>query len=424
VSATFMSSLSRANVNIRVIAQGSSERQVAVVVDAKDTSRALRAAHMAFTLSETVVSVAILGATGRIGSALVGQIAGQKEFLTDKLGVVCCVCAAANTKRIVTASDSRGLDIDQLPELLAGDKAVDCNLDALTECMEADVNPHRIIIDCTDSEGVAKYYKQWLSAGINIVGPNRNVAAGPLNYYKSVLETQRKNSVTWSYAGSVGSALPVLTTLRDLLETGDVVRSITGSVSGTLAYAFSHISEDMSFSAAVGRAVEKEYAETDFRDDLSGKDMAKKVVILARQLGLDVELADVEVESLIPDHIVKKVYDGGKDGLTRGLLKDIKVVDAAIAKRMKQAEADDCVLRYKFHIDAESGKCNCSLATVTRTDPLFRLKTNENLVAFYTDRFRVSPLIVKGAAAGPNLAAAGIFADVLRMTRAFTALQI
>jgi aspartokinase/homoserine dehydrogenase 1 len=236
VSATFMSSLSRANVNIRVIAQGSSERQVAVVVDAKDASRALRAAHMAFTLSETVVSVAVLGSTGYIGSALIKQIAAQQEFLAEKLGVACCISAAGNSKKITIGKDSKGLDINRLPELIASDDALDFDLDLITQCMEADVNPHRVIIDCTGSETVSKYYERWLSAGINIVGPNRNVGAGSLDYYKSVIDAQKENSVNWGYESSVGSALPILTTIRDLLETGDNVNAIKGAVSGTMSY--------------------------------------------------------------------------------------------------------------------------------------------------------------------------------------------
>jgi len=424
VSATFMSSLSRANCNIRLIAQGSSERQVAVVVDAKDASRALRAAHMAFTLSETKVSVAVLGSTGYIGSALVKQIASQKEFLADKLGVACCISAAGDSEKIAISGDSNGLDIENLPELVDSDDAMDFDIDLVTECMEADVNPHRVIIDCTNSEAVAQYYDRWLSSGINIIGPNRNVGAGSLDYYKQVHNTQRENSVNWGYESSVGSALPILTTLRDLLETGDNVHVISGAVSGTMAYVFSHISNDVSFSDAVRRAVVKDYAETDFREDLSGRDMARKVVILARQLGLDVSLEDVEVESIIPEEILVKTYDGGKEGLKEGLLEDIKAVDDKISEQMKAAEAADCALRYKFSIDVKSGKCKVALAAVPRTDPLFRLKANENLVAFETDRYTVSPLIVKGAAAGPDLAAAGIFADLLRMTRAFTALQI
>ena len=189
-----------------------------------------------------------------------------------------------------------------------------------------------------------------------------------------------------------------------------------------MAYVLSHISEEVSFSDAVQRAVDKDYAETDFREDLSGRDMARKVVILARQIGLDVSLEDVEVESLIPEDINTKVYK--RESLAADLLEDIKVVNDNMFERVKAAEADGRHLRYKFTINVDTGKCKVALESVQNTDPLYRLKANENLVAFETDRYTVSPLIVKGAAAGPDLAAAGIFADLLRLTRAFTALQI
>ena len=181
-------------------------------------------------------------------------------------------------------------------------------------------------------------------------------------------------------------------------------------------------SEEVSFSDAVRRAVDKDYAETDFREDLSGRDMARKVVILARQIGLDVSLEDVVVESLIPEDINTKAYK--RESLEADLLEDIKVVNDYMFERVKAAEADGRHLRYKFTINVDTGKCKVALESVQNTDPLYRLKANENLVAFETDRYTVSPLIVKGAAAGPDLAAAGIFADLLRLTRAFTALQI
>jgi aspartokinase/homoserine dehydrogenase 1 len=179
------------------------------------------------------------------------------------------------------------------------------------------------------------------------------------------------------------------------------------------------------FSEAVRQAVETQYTEKDVRQDLSGLDMTRKVVILARQLGLDVEVADVEVDSLIPEDIINKDYIGVNPcDLNAAILEDLKSLDALMLERLKAAEAKDCVLRYKFTIDAESGKCKCSLEGVARTDALYRLKANENLVAFETSRYTTSPLIVKGAAAGPDLTAAGIFGDLLRLTRAFSSLQI
>jgi aspartokinase/homoserine dehydrogenase 1 len=421
VSATFMSSMSKANVNIRLIAQGSSERQIAVVVDGNDATRALRAAHMAFTLSMTAASVAILGSSGQIGSCLVEQLKGQKQRLAKDLDVDIRVNIAACSTKMTLGKDARGLDIDGLSELMADGDDVD--LDVISEAMEADVNPLRVIIDCTNSETVSDYYERWLSAGIHLISPSRKVAAGPLERYHRVRKAQRDNSVYWQYESSVGAALPIITTLKDLRDTGDKISAIRGSVSGTMAYVLSTISESTSFAEAVHKAVELGYAENDFREDLSGEDMARKVVILARQVGMNVNIEDVEVESLIPEAIIKKEYTGDLDEVHAQLLEDIKHLDGPMLERLEGAEACDCVLRYKFKINTETGKCKCALEAVPRTDPLFRLKANENLVAFETTRYNTSPLIVKGAAAGPDLAAAGIFADLLRVTRAYSSQQ-
>jgi len=430
VSATFMSSLANANVNIRLIAQGSSERQVAVVVSADDASRALRAAHMAFTLSATTASIAVLGSTGDIGSVLMKQIQGREKCLLKDLNVQLIMTCAANSRKMVIAKDINGLDMDKLSDLLVDDETCtttdnflcDADMNKVTEIMEQDVNPNRVIIDCTNNEAVAEFYEEWLSKGINIISPSPNAAAGDLTRFKSICEAQALSGANWQYESSVGSALPIITTIRDLYETGDTIYRIQGCVSGTMAFILSTLSEDISFSEAVKMSVEKGYAEADPRVDIAGIDAGRKMVILARNLGINVNLEDVQVESLIPQEIVDKVYaNTDRDTITTGVLRDIKVVDALYHQKVLDAKKDDCVLRYKFSIEKSSGKCTCGIVAVPRTDPLFRLKENENLVAFETERYATSPLIVKGAAAGPDLCASGIFADLLRLTRASAA---
>ena len=381
---------------------------------------------MAFTLSNTVTSVALLGGSGDIGTALMGQLKEAEERLAETNGVEIRVNVCTSSKNIVCGPDSRGLDLEKVPDMLAnGDECEKFDLDRITALMEADVNPHRVIIDCTNNELVAEYYAKWLAMGVNIISPNRKVAAGSIENYQNVYKVQRESQAMWQYESSVGAALPILTTLEDLKETGDKINVIKGCVSGTMAYTLSKFSEEMPYSEAVARADEKNYPEADLREDLTGLDMARKVVILARRAGLQIELADVEVESLLPYDIMSRDYSSiPRNDLNKQLLKDIKVLDDDMLARLKEAEAKDCVLRYQFTIDIEKGTAKCSLEEVPRTDPLYRLKKNENLVAFETDRYITSPLIVKGAAAGPNLAAAGIFADLLRLTRAFSSLQI
>ncbi|KAL3790376.1 hypothetical protein HJC23_002762 [Cyclotella cryptica] len=417
VSASFMSSLAKANVNIRVIAQGSSERQVAVVVEAKDVSRALRSAHMAFTLSSTMVSVAVLGGTGKLGTALIRQLNKQKENLAKNLKIGVCVNAIASSTKMRLGENGACLATSNPDELLLGD-AQDLDMDALTAALEADVNPHRVIIDCTNCDDVANYYEKWMSSD-----PGRVAGSGPLERYNAIRDAQRANSVDWQYESSVGSALPILTTLRDLMQTGDEVQLLRGCLSGTMAYIFSTMNEETSFSQAVRQAMEQDFTENDVRDDLTGSDVASKIVILARELGMDISVDDVEVESLIPEEVRNKQYSGTKDEINDTILEDLKVMDAPMLKRWKEAVDNNLLLRYKFVIDVINGKCRCNLEAVPNTDTLYRLRNNENLVAFETSRYTTSPLIVKGAAAGPELAAAGMFADLLRLGRAFSTFQ-
>jgi len=423
VSSTFMTSLARANCNIRLIAQGSSERQIAVVVKKEDVSRALRAAHMAFTLSETTACVAVLGVTGMIGKAFAKQLIGQEEMLHKDLGVKMCVTVAANQRKMILGTDSHGLSakrMGKLDTLLQSDAALPFDLSELTNIMSNEVHPLRVIIDCTNSEVVSEYYELWLKNGINIISPSKRVSAGDPERYERVLRAQDESSANWQFESAVGAALPICTTLRDLFETGDKVERISGCVSGSMAFVLSTFSDKVPFSEAVKLAAEQAITENDLRVDLSGKDMAEKVVVLARLLGMDVNLEDVEVESLVPAEIEKKEYPGQRLAMNEIIVEDLKSIDALMLERLEAAKTNDCVLRYKFVIEKESNKCKCWLEGVSKEDPLFRLKLKENLVAFETSRYKTSPLIVKGAAAGPDLSAAGIFSDLLRLTRAYS----
>jgi aspartokinase/homoserine dehydrogenase 1 len=285
------------------------------------------------------------------------------------------------------------------------------------------VNPHRVVVDCTNDDGVADMYERWMSSGVNVISPGRWAASGPLGRYRAIQKAQRANTVEWQYESSVGSALPVLSTLRDLVQTGDEVQLLRGCLSGTMAYIFYHMDEGLPFSEAVRRAIDQDFAELDVREDLSGLDVCRKIVILARELGMDVSVEDVEVESLIPDEIRNREYVGTKEEKDAAIVEDLKALDATMLERYREAMSGGENLRYKFVIDVVAGKCRCGLVGVDNKDTLFRLRDNENLVAFETSRYTTSPLIIKGAAAGPDLAASGMFADLLRLGRAFVGSQ-
>ena len=320
---------------------------------------------------------------------------------------------------MVNSKDSRGLDLTKMSTLLKTEGVgQDFCFEEVTKVMKADVNPLRVIIDCTNTQEAGDHYEGWLNEGIHIISPGRKVGSGDLDRYHKIQAAQRGHAVEWYTESSVGSALPIITTVRDLFETGDKIKTVTGCLSGTMAYVFSKFNEDVPFSEALARAVEKGYTENNICEDLSGQDMARKVVILARQMGMEVSLEDVDVHSLLPES-----YSCDLEVAHENVIEDMKAFDEEMLERLKAAEAKDCNLRYQFTIDVATSKCRCELKEISKDDPLYRLKRNENLVAFETERYETSPLIVKGAAAGPDLAAAGIFSDLLRLTRAYSANQ-
>eukprot|EP00617_Octactis_speculum_P019226 CAMPEP_0185772004 /NCGR_PEP_ID=MMETSP1174-20130828/66413_1 /TAXON_ID=35687 /ORGANISM="Dictyocha speculum, Strain CCMP1381" /LENGTH=911 /DNA_ID=CAMNT_0028458057 /DNA_START=274 /DNA_END=3009 /DNA_ORIENTATION=+ len=418
VSATFMSSLAQAGVNIHLIAQGSSERQVAVVVSQKQSARALRAAHTAFTLGHKVTSCYLLGASGGLGGKLLTQLESQVDHLLDDFDIELKVSSISSSKKMLIQQNAPLKFSDMQEQLQSDDGAAqDFDLDALTKAIESDINPFRVIIDCTKSDDVADYYSRWIDSGINIISPSCAAAAGPLGRYKEIHNLISARSGQWEYESSVGAGLPIVTTARDLLQTGDKVKKITGCLSGTMAYLLGTMSETVSFSEAMSQAVHKSICEVDIRDDLSGLESARKVVIMAREIGMDIDLKDLKVESLLSDEIAAKEYTGDQSEVTAAVLEDIKSMDAHMEKMRLDALAEDKVLRYKVVINKEEGTCSQSLVAVGRKDPLFRLKSDENLISFRTKRYSGSPLIVKGAAAGADLQAAGIFCDILRLAR-------
>ncbi|HEY2369124.1 MAG TPA: ACT domain-containing protein, partial [Polyangiaceae bacterium] len=381
VAATFFGALGKAGVNVLAIAQGSSERNISAVVTRAQSTRALRAVHAGFYLSSRVLSIGIVG-PGVVGGALVKQLRAQIPVLREKHGIDLRVRAIANRKTMLTAEtelDLGTVDLDQ-------GRATD--LGALADHVQAEHLPHAVIVDCTASDDIAGMYEAWLRRGIHVVTPNKRAGAGPLARYRAIrsLSGVRRH---FFYEATVGAGLPVITTLRDLIQTGDRVEKIEGVLSGTLSYVFNTFGPNQSFASVVQRAKELGYTEPDPRDDLSGMDVARKLVILAREMGAAIELGAVEVESLID-------------------------ADASIMKRRDEAASRGEVLRYVGVVDA-SGKATVSLRAYPSSHAFARVTATDNVIAFTTSRYHAQPLIVQGPGAGPDVTAAGVFADLLRL---------
>jgi aspartokinase/homoserine dehydrogenase 1 len=403
VAAGFFSALGKAGVNIRAIAQGSSERNISVVVDAADTQRALRAAHAGFYLSKRTLSIGVIGA-GNVGATLLRQISVQAARLKQAFDLDLRVRAIATSRRMLLAD--RAIDLQHWKEQLQTEgEPLDVARFALH--VHAEHLPHAVLIDCTASEAVARLYGDWLDRGIHVITPNKRAKTAELDYYRRLRRANRTVGAHYLYETTVGAALPIVQTLRDLVQTGDEVLEIEGILSGTLSYLFNRFDGTEPFSALVEQAHALGYTEPDPRDDLSGTDVARKIVILAREMGLTLELKDVAVQSLVPEALQ-----------TAGVVDFIGALaeyDGEMAARQADATRDGQVLRFVGTVD-HAGRAQVVLRTVPVTHPFARIQLTDNIVLFRTRRYFEHPLVVQGPGAGPEVTAGGVFADLLRLS--------
>jgi aspartokinase/homoserine dehydrogenase 1 len=402
VAAQVFGSLGAAGVNVRAIAQGSSERNISVVIDERQTTRALRSVHSGFYLSPHTVSLGLIG-PGAVGSVLLDQLASQAARLTRDFHIDLRL-RAVMTSRAMALSDS-AIPLDAWREALR--EGLPPDMLRFEDHVNAEHLPHAVILDCSASDEIAEQYPRWLSAGIHVVTPNKRANSGPLDLYEELHEARRAAGSHYLYEATVGAGLPIIQTLRDLRETGDEIRRIEGILSGTLAYLFNVWDGQQPFSAIVRDAKASGYTEPDPRDDLSGTDVARKLVILGREMGLRLELADVELEGLIPSTLWACNVDE--------FMKRVSELDAPMLERLKAANAKGCVLRYVAALDAGSGRATVGLVELDRSHPFANINLTDNIVRFVTSRYDRNPLVIQGPGAGPAVTAGGVFADLLRV---------
>lgn len=406
VSSRLFASLTRAGVNIRAMAQGSSEHNISVVVDSASESRALRAAHSSFYLSDQTVSVGIIG-PGVVGSALIAQVQDQLQSLRSDFGVDLRVRGIASSKTMLCGEP---IDLETWREDMAAGRGTEpMSLIGFADHIQSSSLPHAVICDCTASDLVSEFYETWLRQGIHIITPNKKANSGPLAYYNLMREAQRRLNTHFFYEANVGAGLPIVSTIRDLLRTGDQFLEIEGILSGTLSFIFNEFDGSEPFSAVVKRAKELGYTEPEPRDDLGGVDVARKVVILAREIGIDIELGDVPVKSLVPEELA------GPEVSTEDFMTRLGDSDAALTAMATEAASAGELLRYVGVINAQTGKCAVELRRYSKSHPFGRLQGSDNIVSFRTRRYDEQPLVVQGPGAGAAVTAAGVFADVLRL---------
>jgi aspartokinase/homoserine dehydrogenase 1 len=402
VAAKVFNSLGDAAISVRAIAQGASERNISVVVDGKVGAKALRAVHAAFYLSPNTLSIGLIG-PGTVGSVLLAQIATQIERLRS-LNLDLRVRGIASSSRMLLEETT--VDLDHWAQRMA-EAGEPLDVKKFVNHVQADYVPHTVIIDCTASSEVADQYCDWLTRGIHIVTPNKKANSGLGSYYRSLQEAKRASGTHYLYEATVGAGLPVIQTLRDLRETGDDVTQIEGIFSGTLAYLFNVFDGHESFSSIVRAAKAKGYTEPDPRDDLSGLDVARKLIILGREMGLTLEMSDVEVEGLVPDSLATCSVDE--------FMKRLSDSDASMAATFADAREKNQVLRYVGRIDSD-GKATVGLRRLDGKHAFANIALTDNVVRFATRRYCDNPLIVQGPGAGPEVTAAGVFSDLLRLS--------
>jgi aspartokinase/homoserine dehydrogenase 1 len=402
IAAKVFGALGTSGVNVRAIAQGASERNISAVVDGRSATRALRAVHAGLYLSPHTLSIGLIG-PGTVGRVFLDQLAAQSSHLREQFRLDLRLRGVMGSRSMLLA-DAGVAAQDWRAQLERGAAAADPG--AFVEHVRVDYLPHTVLVDCTASATIAGHYPDWLAAGIHVVTPNKQANSGPLEFYRRLQQARRTGASHYLYEATVGAGLPVVHTLRDLRRTGDEVLSVEGILSGTLAYLFNAYDGRTSFSEIVRDARQRGYTEPDPRDDLSGTDVARKLIILGREMGLDLELADVRVESLVPVEL-----RGGPIG---EFMEHLPRYDALMLERLNTARARGKVLRYVGRLSA-AGEASVGLMELPANHAFANIALTDNVVRFATRRYCENPLIVQGPGAGPEVTAGGVFADLLRL---------
>lgn len=405
VSGTLFSALGRQGVNIVAIAQGSSELSISVVVSSRDEAKALQSIHDGFFLSETVSAHLALIGPGLIGKTLLSQLSKHSKELKESLALELKLVAIGDSKKMLLKPD--GIAFDSAYDELSKD-GTSYRLQAFSEQFASLNLPSSVIIDCSASEDVSAQYQEYLARNIAVVTPNKKAQSSGFDKYRSLKALSTKKRVPWLFETSVGAGLPVISTLNDLRKSGDKIVRIEGVLSGTLSYIFSNFSSKTRFSELVQDAQRKGFTEPDPRDDLNGFDVARKILILAREAGAQVEQSQVQVENLVPEELreLKSAEE---------FLKKLPGFDKVFAERATKAEQKERKLRYIAVCElSESPKLSVTLQEVGSDSPFWSLDGNDNMVSFTTERYSKRPLVVRGPGAGAEVTAAGVFADIIR----------
>lgn len=400
IAARFLSAISAAGVNVEVIAQGSTECAIAVVVEKQSARAALRACHTAFFSHTSHMDVILLGC-GNVGTALLQQFQNQDSTLTAGHKAL-HVRAIANSRKLLVGRDT--IELGNWQQAL-DEQGVAWSVDDIIAIREQLGLLNPTIIDCTSDEGVANQYANFLAHGFNVVAANKKANTASMAYYRDMRATAARHFRKFMYETNVGAGLPFIDTLQSLIRSGDELQSFGGVLSGSLSMIFGMLEDGVAFSDAVAKAMQMGFTEPDPRDDLSGMDVARKLLIVAREVGLELELDDIEVEPVIESGFAA-------DANNSELIARLRILDGKFAERVEAAKAKDCVLRYIGRI--ENGRCSVSVDAVAKDNPLGSIRDGENALVLHSRYYQPIPLVLRGYGAGADVTAAGVFADLLR----------
>jgi aspartokinase/homoserine dehydrogenase 1 len=403
VSGKLFHALGRNGINVRAIAQGSSEYNISVIISRGDLAKALNAVHDAFFVElNKTLHVFCLG-TGNIGTTLFRQLNNHAEFLKQHNGIQIKITGISNTRKMLFDSD--GVDLDTWKTQLEA-SATAADLPAFIERMKEMNLPNCVFVDNTASPTPISFYQTVFESNISVVTCNKIGNSASYAQYKTFKDTARKHGVDFYYETNVGAGLPIVRTLKDLMMSGDRVIRIEAILSGTISYIFNNFKGDASFHDVVKTAQDKGYTEPDPRDDLRGTDFMRKMLILARDAGYVLEPSDVKIESMLPQACLDA-------GTVAEFYTELKNEEKFFADMNAKAIAQGKVLRYIGKL--EDGQVSITLQMVGEDHPFYTLSGSDNIISFTTERYIDRPLVVKGPGAGAEVTAAGVFADIVNV---------
>ncbi|GAA4282140.1 bifunctional aspartate kinase/homoserine dehydrogenase I [Gaetbulibacter aestuarii] len=402
LSGKMFSALGRNNVNIRAIAQGASEKNISVVIAERDVKKALNTLHEQFFETKTKQLNVFITGVGNVGERLVEQIKAQKKYLKDNLKINLRIAGLSNSRTMIFDED--GLDLNNWKNQLAsGEKA---SLNGFFDTVKKLNLRNSIFVDITANADVAATYPDYLRESIGVVACNKIACSSDIEHYNLLKRLSLKYNAPFLFETNVGAGLPVIDTLNNLIASGDKITSIQAVLSGSLNFVFNHFNAETRFYDVVKQAAAEGYTEPDPRIDLSGVDVARKILILAREAGVEMNLEDIENKSFLSASGLKS--DSVED-FYETLIKD----EAHYQKLYASAASKNCQLKYVAKFD--HGKASVGLEEIPQGHPFYNLEGKDNIVMFYTIRYPEQPMIIKGAGAGADVTASGLFADIIRI---------